>query len=154
LAAASASDYTVREACVDFPHAMFVEVEGRMEILPGIAIMPTPGHSPGHQSLLVDGTPDGRVLLAGQAFDSASEWALAALADQLDGDLQDLSTPTWMANVRASDIDLALFAHDLAMWRPPQTDFRGTRPMNPFDPSSRTRPEQSRNLDGRSDPSA
>src|SRR5262245_19823389 len=36
LATASAIDYTVREACVDFPRAMFVEVEGRIEILPGI----------------------------------------------------------------------------------------------------------------------
>ncbi len=82
--------------------------------MPGITAVPTPGHSPGHQSLLVENTGDGRVLLAGQAFDTASEFALAALACQLDGDQSDLSAPDWMATLRSADIDLALFAHDLA----------------------------------------
>ena len=101
--------------------------------MPGITAVPTPGHSPGHQSLLVENTGDGRVLLAGQAFDTASEFALAALACQLDGVQSDLSAPDWMATLRSADIDLALFAHDLAAWRPPAADFRGSRPVPPFE---------------------
>ena len=36
--------------------------------------MATPGHTPGHQSLAVR-TPDGLVVLAGQACYTAAEWA-------------------------------------------------------------------------------
>ena len=36
-------------------------VDGETEYLPGITLLPTPGHTPGHQSLLVD-LPDGRRL--------------------------------------------------------------------------------------------
>lgn len=129
LDAAADEDYTVRSACVDFRGVELVELDGAIEILAGVTIRPTPGHSPGHQSLQVDGTPDGRVLLAGQAFDSASEFSLAALASHLDRDQPDLITPDWMADVE--DIDIALFAHDLAQWRPP-VSFRGSTPISAF----------------------
>ena len=30
-------------------------VEGEVEIAPGVRVLPTPGHTPGHQSVLIDG---------------------------------------------------------------------------------------------------
>src|SRR6266542_2312386 len=55
--AAHRPDYTILE-WVDFPGATYREVAGDHEVQPGIRIFATPGHSPGHQSLVVD-TPDG-----------------------------------------------------------------------------------------------
>src|SRR5688500_204238 len=45
---------------VDFQGATYVEHDGEAEVLPGIRLLPTPGHTDGHQSVLVD-TPDGLV---------------------------------------------------------------------------------------------
>ena len=72
LAAARQPDYTFDEVH-DFPGARFEAVSGDHEIAPGIRIVASPGHSPGHQSLLVE-TPGGSVLLAGQAVYSRGEW--------------------------------------------------------------------------------
>ncbi|TET87064.1 MAG: N-acyl homoserine lactonase family protein [Desulfobacteraceae bacterium] len=44
----------------------FEKLDGEVEILPGIRIFPTPGHSPGHQSVSVD-TEDGVHVIAGDA---------------------------------------------------------------------------------------
>ena len=49
---------------VEFDGATYVEHDGEAEILPGVRVLPTPGHTPGHQSVLVD-TDDGLVVLAG-----------------------------------------------------------------------------------------
>ena len=42
-------------------------------VAPGIRVVATPGHTPGHQSLVVDG-PDGPIVLAGQACYTVGEW--------------------------------------------------------------------------------
>ena len=127
LAAADDAGYTVREAVADFPGATFVRVSGRYAVADQLLVVPTRGHSPGHQSLLVDGTADGTVLLAGQAFDSAGELASAVLARQLGADLHDSTAPDWVDELMDLDIDVALFAHDLAQWRPPAASFVGSR---------------------------
>jgi N-acyl homoserine lactone hydrolase len=56
-------NYTIRE-WVDFDGATYVEHEGEVELLPGIRLLPTPGHTDGHQSVLVD-TSDGLVVIGG-----------------------------------------------------------------------------------------
>jgi N-acyl homoserine lactone hydrolase len=55
--------YTIRE-WVEFDGATYVEHDGEAQILDGVRVLPTPGHTPGHQSVLVD-TDDGVVVLAG-----------------------------------------------------------------------------------------
>jgi glyoxylase-like metal-dependent hydrolase (beta-lactamase superfamily II) len=65
--------YTVRE-WIDFEDANYVRVIGDTEIAPGIRVLATPGHSPGHQSVAVD-TDDGLVLIAGQAAQDARDFA-------------------------------------------------------------------------------
>ena len=42
-----------------------VPVEGEQELLPGLRVMPSPGHSPGGQSVIVQTARSGRVLLTG-----------------------------------------------------------------------------------------
>ncbi len=60
--AAQAPNYTIREA-FDFPGAHIELVQGEAQVLPGLSVIPTPGHAPGHQSVVVE-TPEGRVVLA------------------------------------------------------------------------------------------
>lgn len=69
--AAHAPDYTVPE-WVDFPGAEYRLLDGDAEPWPGIHVLSTPGHTPGHQSLRVD-TDRGPVLLTGQAVYELSE---------------------------------------------------------------------------------
>lgn len=70
--AAHTPDYTVPE-WVDFPGARYELVAGDAEPWPGVHILSTPGHTPGHQSVLVD-TDRGGVLLTGQAVYSLAEF--------------------------------------------------------------------------------
>src|SRR3954453_4724213 len=71
--AAHQPDYTVPE-WVDFEGADYRFITGGAHLLPDISILPTPGHTPGSQSLVID-TPDARVVLAGQACYSPEEWS-------------------------------------------------------------------------------
>ena len=59
---------------VDFPGATYVEHDGEAEVLPGIRLLPTPGHTPGHQSVLVD-TPEGLVVIGGDVAYTFDELA-------------------------------------------------------------------------------
>jgi len=68
-AAAREPGYTIPE-WVEFEGARYVELDGEAEIAPGVRVLPTPGHTPGHQSVLVD-TEDGLVVVAG---DVAYRW--------------------------------------------------------------------------------
>jgi N-acyl homoserine lactone hydrolase len=71
-------DYTVPE-WVDFPGADYHLLKGDAEPWRGIHLLSTPGHTPGHQSVLVN-TDAGDVLLAGQAvYDLAELEGRAAL---------------------------------------------------------------------------
>ena len=67
--AARDEGYTIPE-WVEFDGARYVELEGEAELLSGLRVVPTPGHTPGHQSVLVD-TEDGLVVVAG---DVAYTW--------------------------------------------------------------------------------
>ena len=59
---------------VDFPEAAYEAVEGDREIVDGVSVLATPGHTPGHQSITVR-TGDGLVLIVGQAAQDARSFA-------------------------------------------------------------------------------
>jgi N-acyl homoserine lactone hydrolase len=65
-------DYTVPE-WIDVPGLAYELLDGETEVATGLRLIPTPGHTPGHQSLVID-APEGRVVLAGQAVQSRAEW--------------------------------------------------------------------------------
>ncbi|MFE7190872.1 MBL fold metallo-hydrolase [Kitasatospora sp. NPDC057541] len=119
-AAARAGGYTI-DALVDFPGVRHRELDGEAEVWPGVRVVPTPGHTPGHQSLVVTG-PDGCTVLAGQAFDTASGYGSAVLARRaaregavgapLPG------YPAWLDRLTGSGPRRVLFAHDHAVWEP------------------------------------
>src|SRR6185369_12544302 len=82
-------DYTI-QAWIDGPGLIYRPVEGDHAILPGIEVVSTPGHSPGHQSLLVV-TDEGPTILAGQALYSVGEWTGAAGAREGRSSARDLA---------------------------------------------------------------
>src|SRR5205807_5159848 len=51
----------------DIPELSYLPVAGRTRVAPGLEVVPTPGHAPGHQSLVVDLAETGRVVLCGDA---------------------------------------------------------------------------------------
>ena len=65
-------DYTVPE-WIDVPGLSYEVLDGQLEVAPGVRIIPTPGHTSGHQSVVLD-TDGGTVVLAGQALQSLAEW--------------------------------------------------------------------------------
>lgn len=70
--AAREPHYTIRE-WFDFEGAALRILDGDAEILPGVRAIPTPGHTAGHQSVLVEGA--GRqVLIGAQAAYRLEEW--------------------------------------------------------------------------------
>lgn len=119
LAATHTEGYTIPEL-VDFPGATYEEVDGEAEIWPGIWVIPTPGHTAGHQALVVR-RPDGTVVLAGQAHDFASELASGELARRARraGEAEPLPPyRAWLDRLADFDPRRILFAHDHSVWEP------------------------------------
>lgn len=123
LAAAHEPDYTLPEL-VDFPGAIYEQVEGEAELLPGVWVIPTPGHTDGHQSLVVR-CGDGTVVLAGQAHHLASDYAADQLAWLAHNEVAYHVTPSypaWIHRLQQFDPARIMFAHDLAIWEPVSSD--------------------------------
>jgi len=74
--AARERGYTI-PAWVDFPDARYERHDGDFEIFGGVRLIPTPGHTPGHQSLLVEAA-EGRTAIVGQAVFTRAEWSGSA----------------------------------------------------------------------------
>jgi N-acyl homoserine lactone hydrolase len=117
--ATSATDYTLPEL-VDAPGLRYELLDGEAEILPGVFIVPTPGHTAGHQSLVVR-RPDGTVVVAGQTHDTATGYAGDALTwrARRDGHAPGVPLPpAWMDRIMEFDPARVVFAHDHAVWEP------------------------------------
>jgi N-acyl homoserine lactone hydrolase len=96
LAAAREPDYSV-PAALNLDAGQYEVRDGEHEPLPGVRIVPTPGHSPGHQSVAID-TDAGRLVLAGQCYRDASSFARALTALRLaqSGHTDAQATPDWL----------------------------------------------------------
>ncbi|WP_225844565.1 MBL fold metallo-hydrolase [Streptomyces sp. HPF1205] len=121
------------EHLLDFAGARYEELSGEAEVRPGLWVVPTPGHTAGHQSLVVR-EPDGTVILAGQTHATASHFAAARLAQTAaaereaagssaeppDPQAPPLPAPDdgWPARLLEFDPRRVLFAHDASVWEP------------------------------------
>ena len=81
----------------DFAGARFELLEGDTEIVEGVRAVATPGHTVGHQSLLVDGE-EGAQLLIGDAAYTSGAYLDPEGTDLRQGQASDL--PAWKASVR------------------------------------------------------
>jgi len=114
-AAANEPDYTIGE-WVDAPGLEYRPVAGDHDLMPGVRVVSTPGHSPGHQSLLIE-TADGPTVLAGQAVYSVGEWigregAREGRSSARDPAAYDRS----VERLRAVDPVRVWFGHDRETW--------------------------------------
>ena len=117
--ARTVADYTLAEL-VDLPGVRYEELSGEVEVLPGVLLVPTPGHTEGHQSLVVR-QPDGTVVVAGQSHDTATEFSADMLAwrarqDQHAEPLPRI--PGWIERLQQFDPARVVFAHDHSVWQP------------------------------------
>lgn len=109
-------EYTVAE-WIDVPGLSYELLDGEREVAPGLRLVPTPGHTPGHQSLVID-DPGGTILLAGQAVRSRAEWGGATASsdsgrpDGPQGEVYDDS----VARLRSLSPARVHFAHDRLVW--------------------------------------
>jgi N-acyl homoserine lactone hydrolase len=120
LAATRTESYTLPEL-VDAPGLVYEELGGDAEVWPGVAIVPTPGHTDGHQSVVVRRTDGSVVVIAGQSHDSASDYSADALAVRAGADRHTPlppPPPEWMDRLAALDPARVYFAHDHAIWIP------------------------------------
>jgi N-acyl homoserine lactone hydrolase len=101
--ARSKDPYTIRE-WVDAPGVEYVPVEGELEVLPGIRLVPTPGHTDGSQVVVVE-TGDRPVVICG---DTAV----------FSGDLDEPRTEGQRL-VRGLDPAAVWLSHAHEPWRPP-----------------------------------
>jgi N-acyl homoserine lactone hydrolase len=113
--ARSRDDYTLPELVDEGIN--YEVVSGETELLPGVFLIPTPGHVDGHQSLVLR-CDDGTVICAGQAHDSASLFAYDVLAQKAihDGLEEPLPLyPEWMKRFEQFDPARVVFAHDMSV---------------------------------------
>ena len=101
--ARSQDDYSIRE-WVDPPGVEYVPVDGELELLRGIRLLPTPGHTPGSQVVVVE-TGERPVVVVGDT----AVWS---------GELDEPSTEGQLL-VRELDPELVWLAHEREPWRPP-----------------------------------
>jgi glyoxylase-like metal-dependent hydrolase (beta-lactamase superfamily II) len=110
--AAMGPDYTIRE-WVDFPGSRYELVDGESDVLRGVRLVPTPGHTAGHQSMMIEAA-EARTALVGQAVYTRAEW------DGDDGPGVSGSANAWdraqyrrsVERIRAFRPDVVLFGHD------------------------------------------
>jgi len=114
LAAARGTGHTLTEL-VDFAGVHYLEVSGETELWPGVRVIPTPGHTDGHQSVAVR-RDDGTVILAGQARDTATGYGYDVLAHATG--TPGIAYPVWTARLAQLDPRAVVFAHDAAVWVP------------------------------------
>ena len=91
----------------DIAELRYLPVTGRTRVATGVEVVPTPGHAPGHQSLVVDLAESGRVVLTGDAAftreniergeipamdQAAAKESLAIIRSLADGDLKRVFT--------------------------------------------------------------
>jgi N-acyl homoserine lactone hydrolase len=112
--------YTVPE-WIDFDAAEYVVVDGDSRVARGVTVLSTPGHSPGHQSVVFE-TADGAVALAGQAIYSKREYEHLQTAGTVSDEDPPPDPDRYLASARRL-MELrprrVHFSHDLAVWDAP-----------------------------------
>lgn len=94
LEAAVAPEYVVEWA--RFEGESYVTLRGDAEVFPGISVLSTPGHTPGHQVVVVE-TDDGLIVLAGDITHSRGELIAGGRPD-LDRVHELGARRTWIAH--------------------------------------------------------
>jgi N-acyl homoserine lactone hydrolase len=98
----------------DFAGARFELIDGDAQIAEGVRVVATPGHTVGHQSVIVD-TPDGGAVMIGDAAFTADIYREADGADLTIWDGQYTDRKAWsesLVRVHAMRPHAVHFCHD------------------------------------------
>lgn len=100
----------------DDPALSYMPAGGRARVAEGVEVVPTPGHAPGHQSLVVDLQETGRVVLCGDAAFTRANLERGEIPGQ-----DPIAGRESLALIRSlvdDDLDRAFPSHDAAQFRP------------------------------------
>ncbi len=102
----------------DFPLARYHFVDGDTTLLPGLELIETGGHVPGHQSILVRLPEIGPVLLTIDAVTRQDNFKPDRQAGplDLDGEMAIASTRKLLDLAQREQVALTIFGHDGAQW--------------------------------------
>lgn len=102
------------------PDLRYRLIDGDSELVPGVELIATSGHMPGHQAVLVRLPHTGPVLLAIDAADSATELDLSTRLENNGFDLDPVeareSARKLFELVRHEGVTLTVFGHDAQQW--------------------------------------
>ncbi|HEU0004125.1 MAG TPA: N-acyl homoserine lactonase family protein [Ktedonobacteraceae bacterium] len=103
----------------DHPALRYRLIEGDTELLPGLTLLETSGHTPGHQSVLVRLPQTGPVLLAIDAVSIQRQFTPDRNATPIDDNEEQLraSTRKLLDVVEREHVALVVFHHDGEQWR-------------------------------------
>lgn len=96
---------------MDWPEARYVLIDTDTPVCEGLTLIPTPGHTPGHLSALLDLPDTGRVILAADAINRASEPA------ETFADARDPVAAQASAKRLLELPGLLIYGHDPAQWQ-------------------------------------
>jgi N-acyl homoserine lactone hydrolase len=118
LDAASNPRFAANRRQWDQPMARIRLVDGDTELLPGLALIETSGHVPGHQSVLVRLPKTGAILLTIDAVPFGAGFTRDAPDDgsNPNGEAGRASTIKLLDLVEREHIGLVIFGHDKAQW--------------------------------------
>jgi N-acyl homoserine lactone hydrolase len=103
----------------DHPALQYSLVEGDTELLPGLTLLETSGHAPGHQSVLVRLPQTGQVLLTIDAVMMQRQFTSDRVAWPVDDNEEQLraSTRKLLDLVEREQMALVVFGHDGEQWQ-------------------------------------
>ncbi|GCE07724.1 N-acyl homoserine lactonase family protein [Dictyobacter aurantiacus] len=118
LASAGHPRFAATRSQWDQPAERYQLVEGDVELLPGIELIETSGHVPGHQAVLVDLPHSGLVLLAIDAVALRDHFTATRPVGPTDADGAGAiaSTRKLLELVERRHISQVIFGHDLVQW--------------------------------------
>jgi glyoxylase-like metal-dependent hydrolase (beta-lactamase superfamily II) len=98
------------------PNVELTQVEGDHQVAPGVQVVATPGHTPGHQSVLIEDDDGRRTVVCCQAAWNVESFEVASPGDE--GWDRDAGAAS-VRKLRALEPDRVLFSHDAREWHPP-----------------------------------
>ena len=110
--------FAVARSHWDHPALRYRLVDGDVELLPGVTLLETSGHAPGHQSVLVRLPKTGPVLLVIDAVMMQRTFSVDRKAWPTDDNEQQLraSTKKLLDVVEREQVKLVVFGHDGRQW--------------------------------------
>lgn len=97
-----------------WPDATYIRIDSDLDLCPGLQILSTPGHTPGHLSLRVDLSSTGTLILAADAINRATEPA-EGYPDAIDPVTAAISGARLLALARETG-GLLIYGHDPDQW--------------------------------------